>query len=104
MSYYGPEQISDTVRSLNAKYDRRCTYQQFFMAIVDGRVPAHRDASGRFWLIDEDDEPRIAHTLGLTPAEPGAEPSIPPAADTAAKLEPAAKASKPARPRTSRSA
>jgi hypothetical protein len=78
--------ISDTVRSLNAKYGSHCTYQRFFLAIVDGRVPAKRDVSGRFWLIDEADEPLIARTLGLIPAEPAAKPS------------------KPVRPRTSRSA
>jgi hypothetical protein len=102
--------ISDTVRSLNTKYGRygrRFPYQRVFMAIVDGRVPAERDASGRFWLIDEDDEPLIARTLGLIPTEPDAEsskppqnPSLPPATDTPAKPELAAKASKPARPRT----
>jgi hypothetical protein len=90
--------ISDTVRSLNAKYGRRCTYQQFFMAIVDGRVPAERDATGRFWLINEDDEPHIAHTLNLIPAEPDANSSLPPAADTTAKPE---LASKSVRPRAS---
>jgi hypothetical protein len=69
--------ISDTVRSLNAKYGSHCTYQKFFLAIVDGRVPAKRDASGRFWLIDEADEPLIARTLGLVPAEQDATPSMP---------------------------
>jgi hypothetical protein len=93
--------ISDTVRSLNAKYGRRCSYQQFFLAIVDGRVPAERDASGRFWLIDQDDEPLIARTLGFISAEPDAKPSLSPTADTAAKPEPTVKASKPPRPRAS---
>jgi hypothetical protein len=105
----GNRKISDTVRSLNAKYGRRCTYQQFFMAIVDGRVPAERDASGRFWLIDEDDEPFIARTLGLIPAEPNAEFSLPPQnpsmppADTPAKPEPPVKLARP-RASTRRSA
>jgi hypothetical protein len=88
--------ISDTVRSLNTKYGRRLPYQRFFLAIVDGRVPAERDASGRFWLIDEDDEPAIARTLGLIPAEPDVEPSLPPTADTATKPT----SSKPPRPHT----
>ena len=105
--------ISDTVRSLNARYGSHLPYQKFFLAIVDGRVPAKRDASGRFWLIDEDDEPLIARTLGLIPAEPEAEsskppqnPSLPPAADTPTKPEPVAKPAptRPARSRASRSA
>src|SRR4051812_11224760 len=102
--------ISDTVRSLNARYGSRCTYQRFFLAIVDGRVPAKRDATGRFWLIDEDDEPRIARTLNLIPTEPDVKsskprqnPSLPPAADTPAKPEPASKAAHP-RASTRRSA
>jgi hypothetical protein len=97
--------ISDTLRSLNAKYGSRLNYQRFFLAVVDGRVPAERDATGRFWLINEDDEPHIARTLNLIPAEPDAEPSkpaqnpnLPPAANTAAKPEPA---SKPTRTRAS---
>src|SRR3954453_3791934 len=90
--------ISDTLRSLNAKYGSRLNYQRFFLAVVDGRVPAERDATGRFWLINEDDEPHIAHTLNLIPAEPDANSSLPPAADTTAKSEPA---SNPAPPRAS---
>jgi len=102
--------ISDTVRSLNARYGSHLPYQKFFLAIVDGRVPAKRDTSGRFWLIDENDEPLIARTLGLTPAEPDAEsskppqnPSLPPTTDTPTKPEPVSKAAHP-RANTRRSA
>src|SRR3954452_7961546 len=96
--------ISDALRSLNTKYNANLTYQGLWLGVASGRVPAERDASERFWLIDEDDEPFIARTLGLIPAEPNAEfslppqnPSMPPAA-TPAKPEPPAK---PARPHTS---
>jgi hypothetical protein len=96
--------ISDALRSLNTNYNANLTYQGFWLGVASGRVPAERDASERFWLIDEDDEPFIARTLGLIPAEPNAEFSLPPQnpsmppADTPAKPEPTAK---PARPRTS---
>ena len=100
--------ISDALRSLNTKYNANLTYQGFWLGVASGRVPAERDASEKFWLIDEDDEPFIARTLGLVPAEPDAgsslspqNPSPPPAIDTPAKPDPAAKASKPARPRAS---
>jgi hypothetical protein len=93
--------ISDALRSLNTNYNANLTYQRFWLGVASGRVPAERDASERFWLIDEDDEPFIAQTLDLIPAEPNAEfnlppqnPSMPPPAGTAAKPE-------PARPRTS---
>jgi hypothetical protein len=97
--------MSDALRSLNTNYNANLTYQGFWLGVASGRVPAERDASERFWLIDEDDEPFIARTLGLIPAEPDAEaskpaqnPNMPPAAHTAEKPEPTAK---PARLRTS---
>jgi hypothetical protein len=94
--------ISDALRSLNTKYNANLTYQGFWLGVASGRVPAERDTSERFWLIDEDDEPFIARTLGLIPAEldaeaskPAQSPSMPPAAHTAAKSEPAAKPTRP---------
>jgi hypothetical protein len=88
--------ISDALRSLNTKYNANLNYQGFWLGVASGRVPAERDASERFWLIDEDDEPFIARTLGLVPAEPDAEaskppqnPSLSPTTDKIAKPKPA---------------
>ena len=80
--------ISDALRSLNARYDADLKYQEFWNAVASGRVPAERDPSERFWLIDEDDEPRIAKFYGLIPIKP----------------KPAAKPKPSTRPRTARSA
>ena len=77
--------ISDALRSLNARYDADLKYQEFWNAVASGRVPAERDPSERFWLIDEDDEPRIAEVFGLVPVEVEPEP----AATAAAKPRPA---------------
>jgi hypothetical protein len=55
------------------------------MAAISGRIPAERDGTGRFWLIDEDYLPATAKALGLV------------AAKSKAKLKPAAK---PKRSRT----
>ena len=62
--------ISDTLRSLNIKYDAELSYQTFYLAVAAGLVPAERDPSGRFWLIDEADQPRVARVLGIIPAKP----------------------------------
>jgi hypothetical protein len=62
--------ISDTLRSLNIKYDAELSYQTFYLAVAAGLVPAERDPSGRFWLIDEADQPRAARVLGIIPAKP----------------------------------
>ena len=85
--------ISDTLRNLNIEYDAGLSYQRLYLAVAAGLVPAERDPSGRFWLIDEADQPRAARVLGIIPAKPKARSTV----NTALKP-------KPARPRTSRSA
>ena len=62
--------ISDTLRRLNIKYDAELSYQRLYLAVAAGLVPAERDPSGRFWLIDEADQPRAARVLGIIPAKP----------------------------------
>jgi hypothetical protein len=62
--------ISDTLRNLNIEYDAELSYQRLYLAVAAGLVPAERDPSGRFWLIDEADQPRTAHVLGIIPAKP----------------------------------
>jgi hypothetical protein len=62
--------ISDTLRRLNIEYDAELSYQRFYLAVAAGLVPAERDPSGRFWLIDEADQLRAARVLGIIPAKP----------------------------------
>jgi hypothetical protein len=62
--------ISDTLRRLNIEYDAELSYQRLYLAVAAGLVPAERDPSGRFWLIDEADQPRAARVLGIIPAKP----------------------------------
>ena len=88
--------LADAVRRLNARYDAALTYQHVYMAAISGRVPAERDATGRFWLIDEANLTAIAKTLGLGPAKSKAKPK------PTDKPKPAAV--KPAHSRTTRSA
>jgi hypothetical protein len=82
--------ISDTLRRLNIEYDAELSYQRLYLAVAAGLVPAERDPSGRFWLINEADQPRAARVLGIIPAKP--------------KTRSAAKTNRGKRPRASRTA
>jgi hypothetical protein len=90
------------------------SYRDQWLRACNGELPMVIFERGR-WKCPEPELPALAQALGLrlkpsslpAAAEPDAEsskppqnPSLPPAADTPAKPEPAAKASKPARPRT----
>jgi hypothetical protein len=66
--------ISDTLRRLNIEYDAELSYQRLYLAVAAGLVPAERDPSGRFWLINEADQPRAARVLGIIPAKPKTKP------------------------------
>jgi hypothetical protein len=90
--------LANMVGRLNARYDSDLTYQQAYMAAISGRIPAERDTTGRFLLIDEANLPRIAKILGLVAAKPKPGTKSKPAA----KPKPAA--AKPARLRTTRTA
>ncbi len=50
--------LSDASRSL------KVPYQRLYLAVVNGRVPAVRDATGSRWLIPEEALPGIAEALG----------------------------------------
>jgi hypothetical protein len=92
--------LADFLGRMNARYEARVTYQQLYMGAISGRIPAERDATGRFWVVDETDESRIAKSLGLGPAKSKNKPK--PAAKPAAKKKPGA--ARPARSRAPRSA
>ena len=93
--------LADAVGRVNARYDADLTYQQFYMAAISGRIPAERDPTGRFLLVDEANLPRIAKIFGLTAKlkpKPGTK------SKSAAKPKPKPAAAKPSRSRTTRSA
>ena len=50
--------ISDVSRVL------QIPYQRLFVAVVSGKIPAHRDPTGNRWLIDEADLPKIREVVG----------------------------------------
>jgi hypothetical protein len=92
--------LVDAGRWLNERYEAELSYQQIYMFGVQRRIPVERDETGRFWVIDEADLPRIAKTLGLA-KKPAVKPGKP-----TAKPKPAAKPAppRPARSRASRPA
>jgi hypothetical protein len=92
--------LADACQRLSQKYGIPVLYQTAYMAAVANIIPAERDDTCRFWLIDESNLAATAKALGLVPAKSKAKPK--PAADTAAKPKPAA--SKPTRSRASRPA
>jgi hypothetical protein len=92
--------LADAVGRLNDRYDAALTYQRLYMLGLQRRIPVARDETGRFWVVDKADLPRIAKTPGLTAAKPKSQPGT--------KNKPAAKPKpapvKPARSRSTRSA
>ena len=57
--------LSELPRRLRDEFGVSVTYRRLYTAVLDGIVPAERDASGSRWLIDPDDLPEIAKTLGI---------------------------------------
>jgi hypothetical protein len=88
--------LADAVRRLNDRYGAALTYQHAYMAAIAGRVPAERDATGRFWLVDDSNLTAMAKALGLGPAKSKVNPK------STAKNKPATV--KPAHSRSTRSA
>src|SRR4051794_38197470 len=96
--------LADACRRLSQKYETPVPYQTVYMAAVANIIPAERDNTGRFWLIDEDNLGAMAKALGLAAAKK-AKPATNPAGKPSAKPKPAAKPaqSRPARSRANRS-
>jgi hypothetical protein len=89
--------LADACRRLSLKYETPVPYQTAYMAAVANIIPAERDNTGRFWLIDEDNLGAMAKALGLATTKPKAKP----ATKTKPIFKPAAKP-KPTRPTRSR--
>jgi hypothetical protein len=94
--------LADAVGRLNDRYDAALTYQRLYMLGLQRRIPVARDESGRFWVVDEANLPRIAKTLGLTAAKPKSKPG--PKHKLVEKPKPDAKPAAVKRSRTIRSA
>ena len=59
--------LPELPRRLGDEFGVSVSYRCLHSAVLDGIVPAERDASGSRWLIDPDDLPEIAMTLGGKP-------------------------------------
>jgi hypothetical protein len=90
--------LADACRRLSLEYETPVTYQSAYMAAVAAIIPAERDNTGRFWLIDEDNLSAMAEALRLTAAK---KPPTKPASKPTAKPKPAARPA-PTRPARSR--
>ena len=89
--------LADACRRLSQKYETPVAYQIAYMAAVANIIPAERDDTCRFWLIDESNLTAMAKALGLAATKPKAKP----ATKTKPIFKPAAKP-KPTRPTRSR--
>jgi hypothetical protein len=89
--------LPDACRRLSQKYETPVAYQTAYMAAVANIIPAERDDTCRFWLIDESNLTAMAKALGLATTKPKAKP----ATKTKPVFKPATKP-KPIRPTRSR--
>jgi hypothetical protein len=72
--------LAEAIRRLNKRYGTNWTYQQGYMAAVAALIPAERDKTGRFWLIDEANMTATRKALGqLATRKPAGKPSAKPA-------------------------
>ncbi len=55
--------LSETARRLREDYDVSVSYRSIYHKVLDGIIPAERDASGGRWVINVSDLPTIAEAL-----------------------------------------
>ena len=56
--------LSEVPRRLRHEFGVSISYRRVYSAVLDGIVPAEKDASGSRWLVDPNDLPEIAEALG----------------------------------------
>jgi hypothetical protein len=84
--------LAAAIRRLNLRYDTNWTYQQGYMAAIAALIPAERDETDRFWLIDESNMTATRKALGqIATKKPAGKRTAKPAAKPA-KSKPAASA------------
>jgi hypothetical protein len=79
--------LAAAIRRLNLRYGTNWTYQQGYMAAIAALIPAERDETDRFWLIDESNMSATRKALGQIATKK-------PAGKRTAKPKPAAKPAK----------
>ncbi len=55
--------LSETARRLREDYDVSVSYRSIYHKVLDGIIPAERDASGGRWVINVSDLPAIAEAM-----------------------------------------
>ena len=50
-------------RHLRKVFGVKVSYRRVYMGVLDGDIPAEKDASGKRWEIDVDDLPEIAKAM-----------------------------------------
>ena len=59
--------LPEVTRHLRDDFGVSVSDRRLYTAVLDGIVPAEKDASGSRWLVDADDLPKIAEALGGRP-------------------------------------
>ncbi len=55
--------LSETPRRLRDEFDVIVSYRSLYPRVLDGIIPADRDASGGRWVINVSDLPAIAEAM-----------------------------------------
>jgi len=55
--------LPEVTRHLRDDFGVSVSYRRLYTAVLDGIVPAEKDASGSRWLVDADDLPKIAEVF-----------------------------------------
>ena len=55
--------LSETPRRLRDEFDVVVSYRSLYHRVLDGIIPAERDASGGRWVINVSDLPAIAEAM-----------------------------------------
>lgn len=55
--------LSELPRRLRKDFAVEVSYRRVYTAVLDGAIPAEKDASGTRWIIDIEDLPLIAKAM-----------------------------------------
>ena len=55
--------LSELPRRLRKEHGVKISYRRVYTGVLDGDIPAEKDASGTRWKIKVDDLPEIAKTM-----------------------------------------
>ena len=57
--------LPEVPHHLREEFGVSVSYRRVYAAVLDGVVPATRDASGRRWVIAADDLPKVAEAFAM---------------------------------------